>query len=563
VSSSIDRVTLGIIWERLIAITDELLLSLVRTSFSVTVREAWDAGCVIFDARGRPISQASQSTPAFTGTAFNTINQLLDRFPVDSLNDGDVIMTNDPWIGTGHLPDINVLRPVFCRGRLIGFVMTISHLTDIGGRGHSTANTELFEEGIVLPPMKIYDRGQANATIFELILANVRVPDQVSGDLMANISSTQLGALKLVELIEEYGLGDLQEVADEIIGRSDAAIRRRIRDMPDGVYSHRVSVESLDQPIELVCTVAISGDAVSIDFAGTSRSVAYAVNVPMCYTRSWCAYALKCLTTPELPNNLANVLPLTVTAPEGCILNAKRPAATGGRNTVGWYVVPLLFGALEEAAPDRIQAETGMAVTVLVSGWKKAGHRMHDQYFATGGLGAMDQLDGHQTTPAPTNCASVATEVWEDEANLTVLHRRILPDSGGAGEFRGGAGQEIAMRNDTGRPVKLSLFGLRTEFPARGCHGGLSGARRVFAIDGQTVSAIGEQTLPPGGVLTIREAGGGGFGDPRARPPQRVLEDVLNGFVTIDGALHDYGVAVDLNRASARRIAPPPETHRS
>ena len=544
-NNTIDIITLGIAWDHLISIADEILLALVRTSFSMTVREAWDAGAVVFDRSGRPVAQGSQSTPAFTGTAFYTIEKLLEIYPADSLEDGDVIITNDPWIGTGHLADVSVLRPVFRNGSIIGFVMTISHLVDTGGRGASVSSRDIYEEGLLIPPMKIYRQGQANEELLNLIKHNVRAPDQVVGDIMANISGTYAGGIKLNEMLDRYELDDLQDVADGIIRQSETAVRKKILAMPEGVYKNRLTAETLDaQPVTLACSLEIKRDSIKIDFAGTSPCVPYAINVPLCYTRSWCAYTLKCLTTPSIPNNLANVLPLEVTAPEDCILNAAHPAATLGRNTVGWYVVPLLMGAFARALPEAVQAEPGMATAVVFNGTLQNGDTLLDQYFATGGIGAMTGLDGRQTTAAPTNCAMISSEIWEDETQVAVLERRILPDSGGAGQFRGGPGQQVVLKNNTGHPIMLSLFGLRTEFPARGHAGGRDGGLRAFRINNEAVAGKGTHILPAGGLFTIREAGGGGYGDPGKRPGEKVYQDYRKGFITSTGAKKDYGVEI-------------------
>ena len=545
----IDTITLGIVWDHLISIADEILLTLVRTSFSITVREAWDVGAVIFDRTGRPVAQGSQSTPAFTGTAFYTVEKLLKIITRNDLEQGDVIITNDPWIGTGHLSDVSVLRPVFRNGILIGFVMTITHLVDVGGRGASTLSREIYEEGLLIPPLKIYRRGQANEELLDIIKSNVRTPEQVVGDIMANISGTFVGARKLNDLLDQYELDDLQDVADAIVKQSEMAIREKILAMPDGVYDNQLKVETQDdQDLTLTCTLEIKEDSIKINFTGTSPCVPYAINVPLCYTRSWCAYTLKCLTTPSIPNNLANVLPMEVTAPKGCILNAQHPAATCGRNTVGWYVVPLLMGAFAEALPEAVQAETGMAMTVVFNGKLQNGGKLLDQYFATGGIGGMAGLDGRQTTPAPTNCAMISSEIWEDETDVAVVERRILPDSGGAGEFRGGTGQEIVLQNNTGHPITLSLFGLRTKFPAKGYAGGKDGGLRAFRINNNAVTAKGLHTLPAGQLFTIQEAGGGGFGDPKKRSVEKIYADYRNGFITSAGAKKDYGAEIPQER---------------
>ena len=544
-NNTIDTITLGIVWDHLISIADEILLTLVRTSFSITVREAWDVGAVIFDRTGRPVAQGSQSTPAFTGTAFYTVEKLLNIIPMNDLVEGDVIITNDPWIGTGHLSDVSVLRPVFRNGNLIGFVMTITHLVDVGGRGASTLSREVYEEGLLIPPLKIYRHGQVNEELLDIIKSNVRTPEQVVGDIMANISGTFVGGRKLNDLLDQYELDDLQDVADAIVKQSEMAIREKILAMPDGVYGNQLKVETQDdQALTLTCTLEIKEDSIKINFTGTSPCVPYAINVPLCYTRSWCAYTLKCLTTTSIPNNLANVLPMEVTAPQGCILNAQHPAATCGRNTVGWYVVPLLMGAFAEAMPEAVQAETGMAMTVVFNGKLQNGDKLLDQYFATGGIGGMAGLDGQQTTPAPTNCAMISSEIWEDETDVAVLERRILPDSGGAGEFRGGTGQVVVLQNNTGHPITLSLFGLRTKFPAKGYAGGKDGGLRAFRINNNAVTAKGLHTLPAGQLFTIQEAGGGGFGDPEKRSVEKIFEDYRNGFITSAGAKKDYGAEI-------------------
>ena len=486
-----------------------------------------------------------KARPRFTGTAFYTIEKLLQYYPPHSLEDGDVIITNDPWIGTGHIADVSVLRPVFRNGNLLGFVMTITHLVDTGGRGASVSSRDIYEEGLLIPPLKIYRQGQLNEDLLDIIKGNVRAPEQVVGDIMANISGTYAGGVKLNEMLDQYEIEDLQEIADGIIRRSETAVREQILAMPDGVYTNQLQAETRgEQPVALACTLEINRGRVKVDFAGTAPCVPYAINVPLCYTRSWCAYTLKCLTTPDLPNNLANVSPLEVTAPEDCILNARHPAATLGRNTVGWYVVPLLMGAFAKALPDAVQAEPGMATAVAFNGTLQNGGKLLDQYFATGGMGAMAGLDGRQTTPAPTNCAMISSEIWEDETDVAVLERRILPDSGGAGRYRGGPGQQVVLKNNTGHPISLSLFGIRTDYPAKGYAGGKDGGLRAFRINNETVPGKGTHTLPAGGLFTIQEAGGGGYGDPGKRSVKKIYEDHRKGFITATGAKQDYGVEI-------------------
>jgi N-methylhydantoinase B len=552
-SKKIDSVDLGIMWDRLTSITDEVLISIVRTAFSVGVREAWDAACIIFDAKGRSIGQATLSMPAFIGTAPFTMQEMLKRYPADQWNPGDIVVTNDPWLGTGHTPDICVARAVFSGDLLVGFVMTISHLPDIGGVGLSAHNTEIYQEGLILPICKLYRDGKPDETLHELIESNVRGPDMVFGDLLANVSGCTVGERLILELMSEYDLDDLAELAEGVIRSSEKAIRARITSIPDGIYRNTVQVETVGDDTELTCALTIKGDHIDVDFTGSGGSVGFAVNVPLCYTRAFTAYTIKCLTTPRIPNNEGATLPITVTAPEGCILNAQRPSPTGGRHSVGWFIVPLIMGALADAIPDRVQADAGMASLFIVQGSEASGEAASIQYFLAGGLGAMSGLDGHNTTPSPTNNAVVASEVWENETGMTIDFRRLLVDSGGAGTWRGGLGQVAQMTNTTSHDKTLFMFGMRTNFPAQGSQGGGAGTARRFEVDGKPVPPKGKLVIKPGQTFTVYEAGGGGYGDAASRDPNAVLADVRKGAVSVERALSDYGVTVDLGTGTAAR----------
>jgi N-methylhydantoinase B len=493
--------------------------------------------------------------PAFIGTAPFTMAHMLAKYPIEQWRPGDIVATNDPWLGTGHTPDICIARPVFNGARLVGFIMTISHLPDIGGGGMSAHNSESYHEGLVLPICKLYVAGEPDPTLHELIRVNVRGADIVAGDILANVSGCAVGERLIGELMAEYGLDDLQALADDIIGQSESAIRKSIQSIPDGVYKNRMDIETVGDTTEIVCAVTVRGDHIEIDFSGSGPAVPFAINVPLCYARAFSVYAIKCLTTPKIPNNQGATIPITVSAPEGCILNAQRPSPTGGRHLVGWYIVPLIMGALAEAIPDRVQADAGMASLFLVKAQGGAGAGAPVLYFLAGGLGAMAGLDGRHTTPSPTNNAVVASEIWEIETGMTVIERRLLPDSGGPGEFRGGLGQVARMINSTDHAKTILMFGMRTEFPARGYFGGGDGKPRRFEIDGETALARGKLVLAPGQTLSIFEAGGGGYGDPFKRPPAAVLKDVEVGAVSVKAALADYGVVVDLATGAAARRA--------
>ena len=537
-----DAVELGILWDRLISVADEIVETLVRTSFSTIVREGYDLSVMLFDRNGRLLVQGTRSIPVFIGTAPVTLAHMLKRFPPESLAPGDVVVTNDPIIGTGHLFDISVMRPVHRDGRLVGYTMSITHLPDIGGMGFSAVATEMFHEGLRIPICKLYERGVINALLVELIRENVRVPEQVIGDILANVSCNEVGARQLLAFMAEYEIDDLVPLSRAIRDRSEQAMREKIREIPDGIYRNRIDFEGIDGPLALACTIDKSGDAIAIDFAGSSGTVRGGINVPFCYARAMALYSIKCLTAPGIPNNEGSVAPVRVSAPPGSILNALPPSPTAGRHIVGHFVTPLIFGALAEAMPDRVQADTGMINIVTFQGRNRDGAAVSTLYFVAGGFGALTRQDGHPTTPGPSNMACVPVEIWESRTGVTVESKRLLIDSGGAGTWRGGLGQEIVLRNDTGYPMTIFSMANRTEFAASGFRGGEPGAKREHRINGAAVHPKGRQELQPGDRLTLREAGGGGIGDPKTRDRASLANDIADGFVSRDAARRIYGL---------------------
>jgi len=537
-----DPISLKILWDRLVSIADEMILSLVRSSFSITVREGYDLSCVLFDGNGASLAQGTFSVPGFTGTAPQTIRHMLAKFPPETLAPGDVLITNDPWMGTGHLFDVNVLRPVFRDDRIVAYTLSITHLPDIGGLGMSAVAAEVYEEGLTIPIMKLVDRGVVNRGLVDLIRANVRVPDMVIGDLMANVTCTEVGGRELVEFMDEYGVPDLSALSAAIRNQSETAIREAIRAIPDGVYRNAIDIEGIDRPLRLAARVEVRGEDIAIDFDGTDAPVRGAINVPLCYTRAMSWYVVKCLTIPHLPNNEGATRPIVVEAPAGCVLNAERPWPTGGRHAVGHFIVPLLMGAFADALPDRVIADLGMMNVFNVHGTNREGRGFTSLFFLAGGWGAMRGNDGAPTLPGPSNMMVVPTEIWENLTNITVEKRALLTDSGGAGAARGGVGQEVRFRNDSGHPLTVAFLGQRTEFAAKGFHGGLPGRRREYFIDDRPAAPKGRHVIAPGSTFTTFEAGGGGFGDPKARPRERVLDDVRAGFVSAQAARDVYGV---------------------
>ncbi len=539
---SYDPISLGIHWDRLISIADEIVNALVRTSFSTNVRESYDLSCVIFDARGHSLTQGSYSGPGFIGTAAATLAHMLRRFPPVQLAPGDIVMTNDPWMGTGHLFDVSVMQPVFRHGQLVAYTMSITHLPDIGGAGFSATAKEVYEEGLRLPICKLAQAGTIDAFILELVRTNVRVPDQTIGDLMANATCTTVGARMLVEFMDEYGLDTLEPLADTIFAFSERATRDALARIPDGAYSNGIEIEGHDRPLALACRIDVSGSDAHVDFTGTCGAVPAAINVPLCYTRAMAWYAIKTLTTPKIPNNRGSIVPISIAAPDGCILNVLPPFPTGGRHVIGHFVAPLISGALADALPDRVQADSGMLNLINVQGRTREGQGVSSIFFASGGFGALKGIDGAPCTPSPSNMTGTPVEVWENLTGTFVESKALVADSGGAGRFRGGLGQKIELRNDSPYPMTLSCLAARTVFPAQGVLGGKPGRVREIQLNGKSVHPMGRYILQPGDRITTFEAGGGGYGDPKLRDARAVAADLEASFVTPDAAARDYGM---------------------
>ncbi len=538
---SFDAVSLSIMWDRLVSLTDEIVSTLVRSSFSTIVYESYDLSVVVLDAETNSIAQGTFGIPAFIGSAPVTLRHMLKRYPAETLKPGDIVVTNDPWLGTGHLFDITMMRPVFRKGRIVAYTISITHLPDIGGNGFGSSASEIYQEGLRIPICKFYDAGKPNDLLIDIIRNNVRVPEQTMGDIMANVSCNEVGGREINAFMDEYGLDDLMPLSRAIRGQSETAMRAKIAELKPGTYSNRIKLEGFEGPVEFAVRVDISAGGAAFDFAGTSGCVRAGVNVPFCYTNAMALHALKSLTLPSIPNNGGSTAPIKVTAPPGCILNALPPFPTGGRHAMGHFVTPLIYGALAQAVQGEVQANSGMMNLITFQGRRRDDRPFSALYFASGGYGALDGLDGWSTLPHPSNMAVVPVEVWETLTHTTVESKRLTTDSGGAGRWRGGLGQEVTLRNDTGQPLVMLGMGNRTEFPARGLFGGQDGTLRIHAVDGKPVHAKGRIEVKPGARITVTEAGGAGFGDPKARERDAVAADVAEGFVSREAAQQIYG----------------------
>ena len=538
--AKLDAIDLSIMWDRLVSIADEIVTTLVRTSFSTIVSESYDLTVAILDRNGKLVAQGTRSLPVFMGTAPRTLAHFLERFPPETLSPGDVVMSNDPWIGTGHMFDINVMRPVFFGNTIIAYTMSITHLPDVGGIGFGATATEIFHEGLRIPVIKFFEEGRRNELVVDFIVNNVRTPDQVLGDLLANVTANQVGGQMILDFMTEYRLKNLDQLSHSIRHSSERAMREAIQEMKDGDYHHSIQIEGVEGPLSLGCQATIEGSSINISFDGTDSCVRQGINVPFCYTNAMALYSIKCLTIPTLPNNAGSIEPIHVSAPEGCLLAANHPAPTGGRHVIGHFVTPLIFGALAESVVSRVQAETGMMDLMTFQGIHPNGRPISELFFASGGFGALQSCDGLNTIPGPSNMAVVPIEVWEANTGTTIEYKCLLPDSGGPGEARGGLGQEISIRNDTGSVLTAFSMASRTQFPAIGLFGGLAGRPREHQVNGQKVHPKGRYDLMPGDRITLIEAGGGGFGSPKDRSLELIRSDVHEGFVSSAAVIREY-----------------------
>jgi N-methylhydantoinase B len=524
----LDGITLELLWRRLISIVDEAAASLVRTSFSTVVRESNDFACVITDAQGRSIAQATNSIPSFIGTAPRTIRAFLDAWRPDDLHEGDILITNDVWLGTGHLPDITVAKPIYLDGRLVAFAGSVAHSPDIGGRMRSADAREVFEEGLQIPPMKVVERGAINATLERILRKNVRVPDQVMGDLYAQFTGLALIERQLVALMKERGLASLDELSHELRSRSEAAMRQAIRALPDGTYHAEAISDGIDAPIRLQLALTVAGDRIVADFAGSEAQVPRSINVCLAYTTAYTAYGIKAVLCPDVPNNDGALAPLHITAPLGSILNSRPPAAGGARALIGHFLPPMVIGALAGVVPERVIAGVGSPLWCMnMAGTHADGGTFAYMFFLNGGYGASAQADGTNVLSWPSNVSSTPVEVIEQLAPLRVHYRRLRAVADANGAFRGGSGQELLLESLNPTPVTVSFLAERTkmETAAPGIRGGLPGAPGEVLIDGKPVDPKAQHVVEPGSRILLRTPGGGGYGDRGARAAELIASD--------------------------------------
>jgi 5-oxoprolinase (ATP-hydrolysing) len=550
-----DPITLEIMWSRLVTVVDEMWLTVIRTAFSLIISEAQDFACELLDARGETLAHSPRAMPVFNLCLPRAVKALLAKYPPESLTPGDVLVTNDPWLCAGHLFDVAVLTPVFRDQRLVGLVGTVGHVSDIGGTKDSLRAREIFEEGLQIPPMKLFRAGEANDDLFTLIAANVRNEAQVLGDIHAFVAANAVGCERLLAFMNEYGVHDLEALAAVLQGRSERAMRTAIEALPDGVYRSEVRNNPLGIPLAYPLRLTVAGDRIELDFAGAPpQQPQGGLNCTLNYTAAHATYPLKCLLTPGVRGNAGCYRPFTVAAPPASVLNCDRPMAVNLRTRTGWYIAPNVFAALAPAAPDRVQAATGLPVAVTIYGRDGSGAIYSDHLFMGGGQGASAADDGVSALLWPTSAANTSIELFEQRVPVLVLEKTYITDSGGPGMRRGGLGQRVTLRKlrSDGLATLASVYPEGVDLAVPGLFGGGAGRAAHGVVrdgtgkilkdcaTGELVTLTSEQE-----IVEVSLAGGSGYGDPMARPLAAIARDLAEGFISLEAAERDYGVVLD------------------
>ena len=522
-----------IVWRRLISFMDEAMTTMIRTAYSTTIRESRDLTVVLFDRRGRAVAECTSANASFIGTLPRSMQAFLKAHPAVEWRAGDCMITNDPWIGAGHLQDITMASPIFLDDELFGFALIAAHGPDIGGGLYSALSREVFEEGLRIPICHYARGGDRDPLVRAFIASNVRVPDKVIGDLEGMAACVETAGAQVRDLAQSMSPARYLACADEIVRRSEAAMRSAIREVPNGTYRSALTTSGLEQPLRIACAVTVSDEEIGVDFSGTSGAQRFGINVPLCYTYAHTVYPLKCVLAPEIPNNHGTLTPLSVAAPEGCVLNPLFPAPVSARHLTGQFLSAAIFLALAECIPDRIMAESGVTRPQLVfSGKTPEGERFVEHIFMVSGLGARSVADGPNALCFPANTTCTPIEIIEALTTLRVERKELIPNSGGPGRWRGGCGQRMAVRNASDEPIQLSVLAELTHRGAQGLFGGLPGRPAVIALDGESIPDKALIDFQPQSVLVVESAGGGGFGPAEGRDASAAEHDLLEGYVS-------------------------------
>ncbi len=548
-----DAIQRQVMWNRLIAVVEEQAQTILRTAFGSVVREAGDLSAGICDLQGRMIAQAVTGTPGHVNTMARAVEHFLGHFPVREMRPGDVFVTNDPWLGTGHLFDFIVVSPAFLGDAPVALFVSTCHVVDVGGRGFTAEAKSIYEEGVLIPHMRLRDRGVLNADLLSIVLANSRNPVEVRGDILSLVTCNDTGAERLREMMDEFGLENIEPLAAYVFETSEAAMRKAMRRVPLGRYCTEMELDGYGEPVHIRAEMRVSDGEIVIDYAGTSPASAYGVNSPLCYTEAYTCFGLKCIVAPSVPNNHGSLSVFRTVAEPGSAVHPLHPSPVTARHVIGQMLPDVAFGCLAQALPGEIPAESAGSIWVLPLADAGPGSasvaangrtRFNVMNVGMGGIGARPGKDGLSVTAFPSGVGAIPVEVTESESPLVFWRKEFLPDSGGPGAFRGGLGQVIEIGSTEEHPFTVSAATFdRLQNPPRGRDGGLPGRNGCARLkSGPDLPDKGVHTIPAGDRLVVELPGGGGLGDPRRRDPARVHADLQAGYITREGALRDFGI---------------------
>lgn len=551
----VDPITLAVIWGGLQSIAVEVGTTVHKTAYSEQAREGQDFSVAVFDAAGRMVAQGPYS-PGHMGAMSFAVRNALAAHPVETLKPGDAILLNDPLLGSGHLPDFFVTQPAFWRGRLVGFVVNILHHTDVGGQRPGSQGVEgifdYFQEGLRIPPTRVWREYQEDPGLIGIIAANTRTPEKVLGDLRAQRSALRVGELRLVELVERYGAETVRAAMDEILDRTEENMRAAIRRIPAGTYAFEDFLDDCGpgtEPLRLAVRVTVAGDAIDIDYAGSSPQTASGLNSYINYTRSYSYAAVKCLTDPAGPMNEGALRPIRVEAPAGSFLNPRPPAGGGPRAIICYRVFEAVIGALAPALPEQVVAASSHFANPTFGGFDPKRNRRFVAYeLILSGTGARAGKDGCEAMASAFNASNIPVEVQEANHPILVERFEFIRDSSGPGRFRGGSGvrRDIKFLATEG---KLTNLAERQRFAPYGLFGGRPGRPgRTVVNPGPAERLIHSKESAEfayGDVVSFQQPGAGGYGDPATRAPDRVVADVLDDYISLETAREAYGVVID------------------
>ena len=556
-SKQVSTVVLQVMWNRLISVVEEQAQALVRTAFSTSVREAGDLSAGVYDKQGRMLAQAVTGTPGHVNAMADAVPHFIRRIGRDNIFEGDVYITNDPWEGTGHLHDITVVTPSFHRGEFVGFFACTAHIVDIGGRGFGADANSVYEEGLYIPIMKLIEKGELDQTLIRIVRGNVREPDQLVGDIHALSTCNEIGHRRLIDMMQEFDLSSLDEIAAFILENSRRATLERINALPRLSASGEMTIDGFSKPIDLKVRVDIEQDRIVCDFEGSSGLDKKGINVPMVYTKAYACYALKCAIAPEIPNNAASLAPFEVVAPVNSIVNAVHPAPVALRHVIGHMVPDTVYDALDKILPDTVPSEgAGTLCNFQVSlrprtddisdpaemAARDSARRAEVLTFNSGGSGARPTLDGMNATAFPSGVMTMPIEATEHTGPVIIWRKELRPDSGGEGKYRGGLGQYMEVGAVEGHEFDFQAMFDRVDHPARGRQGGGNGAPTVIhQDDGTPMQGKGKQFVPHGRRVMLEFPGGAGYGRVAERDPVLIRRDLARGYITADRCREQYG----------------------